>query len=219
MFSNKKQFKIFCISFQRTGTTSVGQFFKKHGYSVATWEVSRKNKWTPLWFDGDYESIFQSDDFKKSQVFEDDPWWCLDFYKVLYHRFPKAKFILFTRDSDKWFDSMVSHSDGKTLGNTFRHAKIYRREKEYYEKFGTNLSNYDFNKIDNLLDLNESHRSHYKNIYEFRNNEIKEFFKIHDYSRFFFCELEDKNKWQKLGDFFRIEVMKDFEVHVNASKK
>ena len=39
--------KIFCISFQRTGTTSVGQFFKDHGYLVATNPVSRANDWAP----------------------------------------------------------------------------------------------------------------------------------------------------------------------------
>src|SRR5690554_6122442 len=93
--------KIFCISVQRTGTTSVGQFFREHNYRVATWTISRRNDWTVKWFKGDYENIFNSFDFKTSQVFEDDPWFCLDFYKVLFHRFPNSKFVLVERDADK----------------------------------------------------------------------------------------------------------------------
>ena len=69
----------------------------------------------------------------KYQVFEDDPWWITDFYKLLYHRFPKSKFILLERDPDKWFDSMVSHSGGLVLGNTHRHSYIYDRLEEFYE--------------------------------------------------------------------------------------
>ncbi len=79
--------KIFCISLQRTGTTSTGQFYKDHGYSVATFDMSFKNLWTVDYFRGNYEVIFRSKDFGSSQVFEDDPWWIGDFYKVLYHRF------------------------------------------------------------------------------------------------------------------------------------
>ena len=117
--------KIFCISVQRTGTTSVGQFFRQHGFRVCTWDVSHKNEWSNSWLKGDYNAIFKSKDFAVNQVFEDDPWWCNDFYKVLFHRFPQAKFVMLERDSDKWFDSMVKHSRGKTLGNTHRHAIIY----------------------------------------------------------------------------------------------
>lgn len=214
----KKRSKIFCISFQRTGTTSVGQFFKAHGYSVATWDISRKNQWTKLWFDGNYEKIFSSEDFIANEVFEDDPWWCLDFYKVLYHRFPYAKFILVTRESDAWFNSMLSHSQGRTLGNTYRHSKLYRREKEFYNTVG-NTYNYKSDTIDNLLPLNETHRNHYKEIYELRNKEIIDFFNRHESSRLIPLRLEDNDKWKKLGSSFNIYVSDSFEIHVNASKK
>ncbi|NND62241.1 MAG: hypothetical protein HKN48_03500, partial [Flavobacteriaceae bacterium] len=99
--------KIFCLSMQRTGTTSVGTFFKEHGYAVADWPVSRDNLWSWKWENGNFEGIFNSKDFKRNGVFEDDPWWLPEFYKVLYHRFPKAKFVLLERDPDAWFKSMV----------------------------------------------------------------------------------------------------------------
>ncbi len=216
MFFKKKE-KVFCISFQRTGTTSVGEFFLKHGFSVATWNVSVKNNWTKYWFEGDYESIFNSTDFKKNTVFEDNPWWCLDFYKILYHRFPKAKFILFTRDSNKWFDSMVSHSNGKTLGNTYVHCKIYDREQEFHHKFPNYL--YQNHTIDNLLEIIESNREHYIKLYENRNREVIAFFNRNNNSRLILLKLEDGDKWQKLGLFFKIKVEPLFSIHANASKK
>lgn len=207
--------KIFCISFQRTGTTSVGKFFSEHNFNVATNPISRKNDWTLKWFKGDYESIFKSLDFKLHQVFEDDPWWCQDFYKVLYHRFPNSKFILFERSPDKWFDSMKSHSRGKTLGNTYRHSKLYRREQEYYN---LNIEKFYSREIDNLLPLTEENRIHYTEIYRLRIREIKEFFHEFDNRRLLYARLEDPNKWQKVGRFFKINVKQGYEIHANKTK-
>ncbi len=209
--------KIFCISFQRTGTTSVGVFFHEHGYTVGTYGTSRKNDWTYSWFKGDYEKIFRSFDFKSRQVFEDDPWWCLNFYKVLFHRFPNSKFILLERDSDKWFDSMVKHSKGKTLGNAYRHSKLYRREHEFY------ASNFDIDNlyktnIDNRLPLDESHREHYKSLYELRIREVKEFFEQFGAERLICSTLESPNKWTDIGTFIGFKVSPDYEAHANKSK-
>ena len=83
--------RIFCIALQKTGTTSVGDFFTYFGYPTARYKHSRDNAWTRSWFDGNYEAIFDTEDFKQRQVFEDDPWWCLDFYKyLLRHKFNRC---------------------------------------------------------------------------------------------------------------------------------
>ncbi len=205
---------IFCISFQRTGTTSVGQFFKDHDFRVATSYISRTYNWTSKWFNGDYESIFNSLEFRSHQVFEDDPWWCLQFYKVLYHRFPNSKFILLERDADKWFDSMVTHSSGKTLGNTFIHSHLYRREREYYD-LSDNSSNYT-QKTDNLLQLTERHRLHYTDLYKLRIKEIKEYFDFFDKDRLFYGNLEDSEKWEKIGSYCGFSVDPNYEVHIRS---
>lgn len=216
MFVKSKP-KIFCISFQRTGTTSVGRFFKDHGYKVAGYDKNRSATWSYLKFIGDYEKIFNSKAFKSYQVFEDNPWWEGDFYRVLYHRFPNSKFILFTRNSDKWFDSMVSHSKGKTLGNTFLHVKNYRREEEFYRLY-PELNHYsNILQIDNLLDLNESNRGHYKAIYELRNKEVIDFFSFFDSDRIIHLELEDPDKWKKLAGYFSIKLSSNYNVHLNKS--
>lgn len=216
MFSKNKN-KIFCLSFQRTGTTSVGQFFKDHGYKVAGHHRTRSSEWSALRFIGDYERIFGSKEFSKFEVFEDNPWWELDFYKVLYHRFPKAKFILFERDADKWFDSMLRHSNGKTLGNTFVHSKLFRREIDFYQVYKGIRPYKGLDKVDNLLELSEFHRAHYKELYNLRNKEVQDFFHEFSPSSLFVGRLEDANKWRKLGAFMGITVSNGYDVHSNKS--
>lgn len=219
MFFKKKKNKIFCISMQRTGTTSVGEFFKKNGFKVADWPMSFKNKWSYHWEQGDFETIFNSEDFKNNQVFEDDPWWLPEFYKVLYHRFPDTKFILLTRDEDAWFKSMLSHSKGQNPGNTKRHCKVYRREEDFYQLISDDqLKDYDEKSIDNLLSL-RGYEDHYKTLYSIRNKEIMEFFNKNAPESLFVAKLEDPNKWQKLGEFFNIKISADLEVHANKSNK
>ena len=205
--------KIFCLSYQRTGTTSTGKFLADHGFRVATFSVSRKNLWTGAWFREKYDKIFSSIDFQYHQAFEDDPWWCLEFYKELNWRFPHARFVLFTRDSDKWFDSMVRHSKGRSLGNTEVHATLYDRLDEFREKFPNYVNP---GKADNLLELAEEHREHYKNVYESRNNEVIDFFKERD--NFIHLQLEDDDKWNKLGEFLELKVNDSYSAHENNSK-
>jgi hypothetical protein len=208
--------KIFCISLQRTGTTSVGRFFGRHGYEVATYHTQSKNEWTNLWFNREVENIFNSSDFKSHQVFEDDPWWCGDFYKRLYQRFPSAQFILFERDPDDWFDSMLRHSGGKTLGNTYLHCCLYNRLDEFYEQYNGTREVHSRD-IDNLMSL-EGKRKHYTDFYEARNKSVVDFFRYNNSSRLTHLRLEDELKWQKLGNHFGIDVTPDFDVHANASQ-
>lgn len=217
MFSLFKN-KIFCISFQRTGTTSTGQFFKDHNFKVATFSVSKSNKWTHLWIKKEYHKIFWSLDFLVHQVFEDDPWWCNDFYKELYYRYPKSKFILLERDANKWFDSMISHSKGKNLGNTYIHSILYNRLDEF-RTLNIDKDKWFDKDIRNLLPLNENHRQHYINIYKTRNEEVKKFFTTNDSTRLFTGKLEDKMVWKKMAFYFSIDISSDYNVHSNASKE
>ncbi len=216
-FKKNEKSKIFCISFQRTGTTSVGRFFIENGFKVQGYNRDISTQWSLDYLKGDLDSIFNSKAFKYNQVFEDNPWWFGDFYRFLFHKFPDSKFILFERDSDKWFNSMVNHSNGKTLGNTYRHCKLYNREDELYEI--TELYKPYNLEIDNLLPLNESHREHYITIYERRNREIKEFFHLFGAERLINLQLEDPEKWQKLATFFNMKINDDYNVHANKTNK
>lgn len=197
--------KIFCISMQRTGTTSVGAFFRHFGYSVAGWQESKDTQWVSNWYDGNFEAIFNSKLFKNTQVFEDEPFWHPEFYKVLYHRFPNAKFILFTRDSDDWFRSMLHHSKGNIWDDFKLHCKLYHREADYYQKTDTGQETF------------WGHDQYYKDYYETRNREVIEFFQEKNSKRLIICDLNDADNWHKVGAFFDIDVPNDFAVHENQS--
>jgi hypothetical protein len=211
--------KVFCISMQRTGTTSVGDFLDEHGYRVARWGDSHFYNWSYLASIGDYESIFDSNAFRSYNAFEDGPWFHEDIYRLLFHRFPESKFILLRRDSNAWFNSMIRHSDGKVLGNTYRHCKRYRRLDEYYDKVDNDP---DFkptlNEIDNLLSL-KGKKEHYIRIYETYHRDVIEYFRRYDKKSLFVGRLEDPDKWSKIGIFLNIEVDREYRVHSNKSDK
>jgi len=211
--------RIFCLSMQRTGTTSVGRFFRDFGFRWAGWPTDENNDWSGSWYEGDYERIFSSTDFTAANAFEDSPWFLPGFYKVLFHRFPKAKFILFTRDPDAWFQSMVRHSGGDIIGRSRIHCKIYRRELEYLELLHSN--EIDEN-AENQIHSNKTmkladYAVHYKNIYRLHNTEVMDFFRRHSLESLHTGMLEDPDKWQKLGEFLGVDVPKDYTCHENVS--
>lgn len=210
--------RIFCISMQRNGTTSVGQFLKIHGYRVAGYG-KHSTHWSQLWLKGDYDKIFHSLTFRSYQAYEDNPWWAPDFYRVLNNKFPKAKFILFYRDPDKWFNSMLNHSNGQIPGNIYGHCKVYRRLDEFYEQLDmhSNLHPSDY-ETDSLTPL-EDKRDHYIKVYKEYNREVIEYFKKYGPEKLFVCRLENKNKWKKLGEFLGFHVPEAFNIHLNQSSK
>ena len=216
-FYNKQNIKIFNISSHRTGTTSFGDFFQSFGYKRASYRNSKDNNWAVHWYNSDFDKIFDSVDFQKNQVFEDDPWYFDDFYQVVYWRFPSAKFILVERDEKDWFNSMLNHSQGRTLGNTLIHARLYNREKELNEKYPDyfNHANLSMNP-DNLLSL-VGQQSHYIPIYNERNEKVRSFFKLNSPENFLTVDLYDPNKWNLISDFIGFKIPRDFNIHSNKS--
>ena len=183
---------------QRTGRTSVGKFFRDFGFRWAGWPADSKNGWSSSWYEGDYEAIFSSTDFRSANAYEDSPWFLPDFYKVLYHRFPDSKFILFTRDADEWFQSMMKHSGGDVVGDNRIHCKIYRRELEFFDL------------------LLSGHLS--EEIYRLHNTEVIDFFRRHAPESLYSARLEDPDKWKRLGEFLGVQVLEGYKSHENPSK-
>jgi len=164
---------LFCLSMQRSGTTTVGDWLESHGLERAGYPTSSRLGWTMLWMQGDYEAIFRSSEFLSAEIFEDDPWWCPDFYRFLAERFPTARFILLTRDANDWFDSLCHHSGGLNPGPTKVHARIYKREHHVQALIDK----------DPLCDPMRpgllsvlGHESHYKSVYLKHNQSIREYF-------------------------------------------
>ena len=203
--------RIFCISFQRTGTTSVGKFLASLGYPTAGWGISNRNDWNTKAHDGNWEAIFSSLDFRANQAFEDAPWFTADIYKVLFYKFPKSKFILLERDPEEWFKSMLSLANGKSTSTTKVHIKWYRRESEYHQLIDSGIDV----PLDNGLEM-AGMDQHYKDIYVTQIRENREFFAEKDPDRLFFASLSDEDKWDKMAHFLGHKNIVG-SVHVNKS--
>lgn len=211
--------RVFCLSMQRTGTTSVGKFFRDFGFQWAGWPADQENDWSGSWYEGDFEKIFSSPAFIRANAFEDSPWFLPDFYKVLFFRFPNSKFILFTRDPDAWFQSMLNHSHGNVLGRTRIHCKLYRRELEYFDLLHSHAIDEETENqrgSEKTMKL-VGHAEHYKAVYRLHNTEVQDFFQRHAPGSLYVGRLEDPGKWKKLGKFLGIEVQENYDSHENAS--
>ena len=211
--------RVFCLSMQRTGTTSVGRFFRDVGYAWAGWPADEKNDWSAAWYRGGFEAILSSADFRAANAFEDSPWFAPDFYKVLFHRFPRARFVLFTRDPDAWFGSMLRHSGGNVIGRTRIHCKVYRRELEYLELLHNGaIDEATENELYAPKTMKLAGRAeHYKAIYRLHNLEVQEFFREHRPEALHVGALEDPGKWRKLAAFLGIEIPDGYDSHENRS--
>ena len=89
--------------------------------------------------------------------------------------------------------------------------------EEFYNTNPKKISLYS-NALDNLLPLNENNREHYTNYYKQRNAEVRNFFESFGKDRIIILQLDDKDKWLKIGSFFNLDVKSDYSVHANKSK-
>ncbi|MEQ8409951.1 MAG: sulfotransferase [Erythrobacter sp.] len=148
--------KIFCIGFQKTGTSSMNQALTQLGYNVASYY-------------GDGLSYHQLRDrfvsmglelARRHDAVEDMPWPLL--YKELDQAFPSAKFILTERDVDRWFASVLKHFGDKPSA---RRQLIYgedaafpkgneQRYREVYLAHNAEVRAYFSKRPDDLLILN-----------------------------------------------------------------
>ena len=93
--------KIFCIGFQKTGTSSIGRALDSLGYrvcgAVGLKEPRLENNIKKIAFAvvPDYDA------------FQDNPWPIL--FRELDSQWPNSRFILTLRDEDSWVRSVVRH--------------------------------------------------------------------------------------------------------------
>ena len=203
--------KIFCISMQRSGTSSVGDFFEQWGFTRVGHPLSRGKDW----LNGNYDAIFEDPTFCDNDVFEDDPWWCPEFYKYVFHKIPDSRFILLTRNSDAWFKSMISHSSGYSLGLTDIHAKIYRREDDLLW-----LQNHikDFNGTAPQAMTLFDKAGAYKSVYERHTNEVKAFFHTFAPSALYEGKLNNPAVWAEIAEWIGLPQRDGIMMNIHAHK-
>ena len=134
--------KVFCIGFQKTGTTSLGEALGLLGHSVTGPNFLTNQDLENQVYDLAFTMAQQYD------AFQDNPWPLL--YKEMDQRFPVSKFILTPRPVEKWIDSVVRHFGTKETamrrwiygagcpqGNEGTYTERYERHnREVLEYFG-----------------------------------------------------------------------------------
>lgn len=189
--------KVFCLSMQRSGTTSVGDWLEAHCLKRVGSPTAMRLGWTRLWFEGKYEEIFAMPEFQAAEILEDDPWWSSGFYRHLAVRFPEARFVLLTRDPDDWFDSLCHHSAGLNPAWTDVHARIYNRENDLLALLREQP---EVNPVESGLLSVIDHREHYKKMYQQHTVSVIEAF-ANESERLFCGRLDDPSSFYQLCDF------------------
>jgi hypothetical protein len=207
---------VFCLSLPRNGTASFARFCRDAGMRTALAAPVRDHRWTAAWHAGDFESIFNASDLVDVQAFAGSPWWMPEFYKVLFHRFPRARFVLFTREQSAWFASMRAHADGCASGDNRLHAKAYRRELDCFRQLHAGEIDDRQDAAGRRLSL-RGMDAHYSEVYRLHNSEVMDFFGRHAPHALHWGELEDPRKWARLGAFLGVDVPANYRCHVNAS--
>lgn len=93
--------KVFCVGFQKTGTTSLQYALSKLGYRVAGSFPVRDLETPDQMRDRAFELLPQFD------AFADNPWGI--FFREFDQAAPGSKFILTARDPEQWYTSVCKH--------------------------------------------------------------------------------------------------------------
>lgn len=140
--------KVVCLGFQKTGTSSLGLALEKLGYHPASYTQFRDL------IELDTQDIEKSIKERarslldKYDAFKDTPWPIL--YREMDEWLPGSKFILITRDEDRWINSVVHdfgsfenpihqyiYGAGAPVGNEEIYRERYRKHnaevREYFK--------------------------------------------------------------------------------------
>ena len=162
--------KIFCIGFQKTGTTSMGSALDILGYRVAG-DIGMMDR-----------DIAQKVITKACHIvpnydaFKDNPWPII--FKDLDKLFPNSKFILTVREPSSWIESVVRHFGSREIpmrkwiygvGSPLGNEEVYLRR---YSEHNSDVLNWFAQRPGDLLVMNLSLGDNWEKLCPFLGREI-----------------------------------------------
>jgi hypothetical protein len=206
IFLNKP--KVFCIGMNKTGTSTMTKIFKELNFRVAP-QIKQEKKI------GEIKSQNEILEIKKFcwkyNFFQDLPFSQGNFYQNIDKIFPKSKFILTIRDSNRWFESLCNFHliYFRKMGLDFENINQVKekdlkkfnwiREGYYYDY----TKNFWISEIkNNQISYNWSllyDKEHYISVYEKRNKEIIDYFKKRTEDLLIFDVNENKDVFKILN--------------------
>lgn len=115
--------KVFCVGFNKTGTTTLGKSFELLGYRNSSFN---KNVWRNYYLKGRIGKVLYYT--SKFDSFDDLPWLKEDLIPILDETFPGSKFVYLERSIDNWKNSI---------------SKWTYKKKGYYPDLDSLLDDYN----------------------------------------------------------------------------
>ena len=101
--------KVFCVSRNKTGTTTMKELLTHYGYRLGPQAEAERFVWEHEWNMG--PAFWEWVD--RHEAFQDVPFSSSWFLPELYARYPDAKYVLTLREPGEWFESIANHHFGK----------------------------------------------------------------------------------------------------------
>jgi hypothetical protein len=206
---NSRKSKIFCIGYNKTGTTSIGQALENFGYQVGI--QTEAELLMGDWAMRDFRRIIQF--CKTADAFQDVPF-SLDFtYEILDYEFPSSKFILTVRnDADEWYESLIRFYGKLTGVNGIPTA-------DDLKKYTGGGKGWLWRQQEHIYGVDEStlfDKKIYKARYTDHNDQILEYFKYRS-KDLLILNLSDPSSMRSLSEFLGIKYIGQEMPHLNKS--
>jgi len=212
-FFPKQRQKVFCIGYNKTGTTTIERVLKDLGYRVPN-QARQEELVVEEMFRGNYKPLFTL--CKKYDAFQDLPFSQGTTYATVDVMFPGSKFILTVRDSNEWFESLARfHLNGilKKAGvkklddfceSSFKDKAIYIKKNYSQNVVRKHAISVVDNKIfyDWSLVYNKNNRI---KLYEARNRAIIEHFSERQGQLLVFDVTKERDN-SKIVDFLELPI-------------
>lgn len=179
IISGKRFNKIFCIGYNKTGTTSMKAILKQYGFELPN-QQDQEARLVEQTFATDYTEFNRF--ISQYDAFQDLPFSQGLSFVAADVLFPDSKFVLTTRDTDEWFRSLATFHEKKFGIDTSNFS-----EKQAREKFDYLFPGYMYSRAKNMISSESVSKKsisweklYDKNfrteIYERRNEQIQKYF-------------------------------------------
>ena len=224
--------KIFCIGYNKTGTTSLYHSITELGFNGDVNTFIEGERQLKNIIKGNLESALHWVSSRNEiEVFKDIPFSLPNFWKSLYEKYPNAMYILSERDSsEQWYNSISNfHRIGfrlpkePTWEDVSKISYIYIRNKPYHmtDRSGGMISDYlkytfgEYNS--DWIECLPYDKENMIKSYELHNKEVKEFFK--DKDNFISINVSNDSDYLKLCNYLNVESNSDkfLTYYVNKS--
>ncbi len=217
---SKEESKIFCIGYNKTGSTSLYHSILNLGVRG---DLSTMGEGEFLMYDVAEGNVNNVIDWieKRNDVdlFKDVPFSLPHVWKLLYEKYPNAIYILSERDSsEQWYNSIYkfhtkfyNFSTDPTWDEVSKSYYRYRRN-DLKGGYLYDYMSYTFGKEEAPYDKNKLIAS-----YESHNNEVKEFFK--DKNNFISVNVSKDNDYLKLCSFLGKDPIDNKFLRLKVTKK